>query len=453
MLSEPSPLLIRGAQLIGALSHALDLTEGQPVGHCLRVCWMGMKLGEAINMPRHELSDFYYTLLLKDLGCSSNAARICELYLVDDRKFKADFKTIDGSLSQALRFVLSHTGLESSMVDRFRAIVNIMKNGGEISRDLIEARCHRGADIAREMGISSDVAEVIENLDENWDGSGKPEGKVRRNIPAASQLALLAQVVDIFFIGQGRDAAIKEVMSRSGTWFDSDLVEVFLAISSLDEFWEPLKQHDLAQHILALEPEEHVRLADEDYMDRVAKGFAMVVDSKSPFTAGHSERVALFADMIAEKLGYGSIRCRWVRRAGLLQDLGKLAISNEILDKPAKLTAAEFEIIKTHSRISGEILSTIPAFRDIVAVASGHHERLDGEGYPFGLSGNEIFLDTRIITIADVFDALTADRPYRKAQSVDQALFIISKELGKAFDKRCFDALNAALREANLNAA
>ena len=149
---------IRSAELLGALSHALDLTEGQPKGHSMRCCWIGIHLGQAINMEQAELSDLYYTLLLKDLGCSSNAARICQLYLADDQNFKADFKLIDGSLSQALRFVLSHTGLQSGMAERFRAVVNIMKNGGEIARELIEARCHRGADIARHMGFSETVA-------------------------------------------------------------------------------------------------------------------------------------------------------------------------------------------------------------------------------------------------------------------------------------------------------
>ena len=453
MISERPHLQIRSAELFGALSHALDLTEGQPRGHCSRVCWMGMKLGEAINMPRYELSDLYYTLLLKDLGCSSNAARICQLYLTDDLKFKADFKTIDGSLSQALRFVLTHTGLESSMLDRIRAIVNIMKNGGEISRDLIEARCHRGADIARQMGFSNNVADAIQNLDEHWDGSGKPEGKIRRDIPVGSQVALLAQVADVFFISQGQEAAIKEVSLRSGTWFDADLVEVFLNMSQLDEFWELLKSDDLEQRIMTLEPEEHIRLADEDYLDRVAKGFAMVVDSKSPFTAGHSERVAVFADLIAEKMGYEPSRRRWLRRAGLLHDLGKLAISNQILDKPSRLTEAEYAVVRTHPRISGEILAGIPAFKDIVPMAAGHHERLDGKGYPYGLSGEQISLDTRIITMADVFDSLSADRPYRKAMPIEQVLQTISKDLGKAFDVRCFEALTKALQQTNLKAA
>jgi HD-GYP domain-containing protein (c-di-GMP phosphodiesterase class II) len=214
-----------------------------------------------------------------------------------------------------------------------------------------------------------------------------------------------------------------------------------------------LKSDDLEQRIMTLEPEEHIRLADQDYLDRVAKGFAMVVDSKSPFTAGHSERVAVFADLIAEKMGYEPSRRRWLRRAGLLHDLGKLAISNQILDKPSRLTEAEYAVVRTHPRISGEILAGIPAFKDIVPMAAGHHERLDGKGYPFGLSGEQISLDTRIITMADVFDSLSADRPYRKAMPIEQVLQIISKDLGKAFDERCFEALIKALQQTNLKAA
>ncbi len=178
---------LRLAELIGALSHALDLTEGQPRGHCIRCCWIGVNLGMAIGYSREELSDLYYTLLLKDLGCSSNAARICQLYLADDQGFKRDFKRIDGSLPQALRFVLSHTGLTAPMADRFRAITNILRNGGEISRELIEARCHRGAEIAAQMRFSPAVCSAIENLDEHWDGHGKPEGRQRRDIPRAAQ--------------------------------------------------------------------------------------------------------------------------------------------------------------------------------------------------------------------------------------------------------------------------
>ncbi len=447
------PPTIRRAELIAALSHALDLTEGQPRGHCIRVCWLGMQIGIGLNLSTEELVQLYYALLLKDLGCSSNAARICQLYLTDDHKFKADFKRIDGSLSQALRFVISHTGLESSMAERFRAVVNIMRNGGQISRELIEARCHRGADIARQMNFGEDVAEAIQNLDEHWDGSGKPVGLHGRAIPLASQIALLAQVADVFYMISGREAATQEIESRSGTWFDPKLVEMFMSLAEWDEVWETLSSPSLADKVLALEPEEHTQLADDDYLDSVSKGFAMVVDSKSPFTAGHSERVAVYTDLIAENLGFDVAHRRWLRRAALLHDIGKLAISNTILDKPSKLNDVEYAQIKTHSKLSAEILSGIPAFHNIVAVAGGHHERLDGKGYPFGLTESQINLETRIVTVADVFDALTADRPYRKAMGIDEALRIMAKEVGTAFDPTCLNALVAALDQTKIAAA
>ena len=441
---------IRSAELLGALSHALDLTEGQPKGHSMRCCWIGIHFGQAINMGQAELSDLYYTLLLKDLGCSSNAARICQLYLADDQNFKADFKLIDGSLSQALRFVLTHTGLQSGMAERFRAVVNIMKNGGEISRELIEARCHRGADIARHMGFSDDVAKAIQNLDEHWDGRGKPEGIAARNIPTSAQIALLAQVADVFHTASGKDAAMREIEARSGTWFAPDLVDVFKALADWDGLWEPLSSPQLHDHILQQEPGELIRIASEDDLDRVAQGFAMVIDSKSPYTRGHSDRVAVFTDLIAEELGYDDRKRRWLRRAALLHDIGKLAISNTILDKPAKLTDAEFTAIKLHPIHSANILKGVTAFADMADVAGHHHERLDGKGYPYGLKDKQISFDTRIVTTADVFDALTADRPYRKAMTAREAWAIMDKDIDTAFDPVCVAALKSALKRAEL---
>lgn len=441
---------IRSAELLGALSHALDLTEGQPQGHCIRACWIGTHLGKAINLSPTELSELYYTLLLKDLGCSSNAARICQLYLTDDRQFKTDFKLIDGSLSQALRFVLSHTGLQSGMAERFRAVVNIMKNGGEISRELIDARCNRGADIARQMGFSEQVANAIQHLDEHWDGRGKPEGISARKIPTAAQIALLAQVADVFHTAAGKDAAIREIENRAGTWFAPDLVDVFVALADWDGLWEPLTSPQLKSHVLGLEPPENIRLSSEDDLDRVAQGFAMVIDSKSPFTRGHSDRVALFTDLIAEELGQSPQHRRWLRRAALLHDIGKLGISNTILDKPAKLTDDEFAVVKTHPSHSAAILKDVAAFADMADIAGHHHERLDGKGYPHGLKDDQISFDTRIVTTADVFDALTADRPYRKAMTPFEAFAIMDKDLGTAFDPVCLAALKSALHRLRL---
>jgi HD-GYP domain-containing protein (c-di-GMP phosphodiesterase class II) len=449
ILNVPATGEVRLAELLSALSHALDMTEGQPAGHCVRCCWIGMQIADELKLDQTQTWELYYTILLKDLGCSSNAARICELYLVNDLSFKQDFKLINGSLPQALRFVLSHTGLKAGLAERFRAIINIFQNGGEISRDLIETRCQRGADIARKMRFGEPVALGIKNLDEHWDGSGKPEGLKGTDVPLYSRIALLAQVVDVFQMAGGEEAARKEIKNRSGTWFDPELTQIFERISARPSFWDSLNGEDIQEIIFELEPQASTVAVNEDYLDDIAAGFAEVVDSKSPFTKGHSERVTLFTDLIAEELGFTAERRRWLKRAALLHDIGKLGVSNTILDKPGKLDAEEWVTMKLHAAHTETILSRISAFKELAPIASAHHERLDGNGYPKGLKGDEIVLESRILAVADIFDALTADRPYRAAMPVSKALAILAEDAGTAVDPICLAALRQSLTRIN----
>lgn len=436
---------LRLAELLGALSHALDITEGQPRGHCVRCCWIGTHIGRELGLGTRELSDLYYTLLLKDLGCSSNAARICQLYMTDDISFKHDFKHIDGSLPHALRFVISHTGLKEGLAERFRAIIKVLQGGGEIAKELIETRCHRGAEIARTMRFSEQVATGIQSLDEHWDGSGLPERLKGEAIPVNSQIALMAQVVDVFHTTDGPQTAHREIHNRSGSWFNPELVEAFERVSHDTDFWKQLYSPSLAQAVYTLEPAQAIRMVDEDYLDDIASGFAQVIDSKSPYTSGHSERVTIFTDLIAEQMSLPPEQRRTLKRAALLHDIGKLGISNAILDKPGKLTEEEFAEIKKHPAYSESILFNISIFSDLAPIAGGHHERLDGKGYPKGLKGDEISLETRIVTCADIFDALTAERPYRKAMPVSKALSIMGGDVGTAIDADCFAALQKAV--------
>jgi HD-GYP domain-containing protein (c-di-GMP phosphodiesterase class II) len=223
------------------------------------------------------------------------------------------------------------------------------------------------------------------------------------------------------------------------------VVAAFLAVAARKPFWQGLAAPDLALTLDQLEPSASVRAIDEDYLDDIAAAFASVIDAKSPFTSGHSERVTLYTDMIAEQLALAPQRRRWLRRAALLHDIGKLGVSNAILDKPGKLDAAEWAQMQRHATFSGEILASTPVFADLAATATAHHEKLDGTGYPLGLRGEAITLDTRIITVADIFDALTADRPYRPAMPVAKALGILREGVGTAVDGRCVDALAAGL--------
>ncbi len=436
---------LRLSELISALSHALDITEGQPEGHCLRSCWIGMHVGRHIGLSAEDLWNLYYTILLKDLGCSSNAARICELYLTDDLSFKRDFKTVGDSAQAVLNFVLSHTGLRSPLAERFGAVLNILRNGKELADELIQTRCQRGAEIARLLRFPESVATGIYHLDEHHNGKGRPHGLAGREIPLYSRIALLSQVADVFHTSGGPAAVREELQLRRGQWFDPELVDALLELADAD-FWWQLRSDDISAAVLALEPAWKVVQLDEDYLDDIASAFGQIVDSKSPYTSGHSARVALYVDLMAETMGLGSDRRRWLRRGALLHDIGKMGVSNSILDKPGKLDDDEWAAVRAHAMHTEAILSRIDAFAELARVSGAHHERLDGAGYPRGLSGDEISAETRIITCADIFDAITAARPYRGAVPVDETLAIMAKSVGTAIDPDCFNVLKATVR-------
>ena len=444
----PAPSTASGprlGELLGSLSHALDMTEGQPAGHCMRSCWIGQQLGRAIGLNTVQMRELYYATLLKDSGCSSNAARLCELFLADDLSFKRDRKTVGPGLPSLMNFVIRHTGVKASLAERFRAIAHALQNGGDIERELVETRCARGAQIARQLRFSEDVADAIQDLDEHWDGSGQPQGLQGEEIPLYSRIALLAQVVDVFHASVGPQGTREQVARRSGRWFDPRIAEAFAVLARDPAFWRQLACDDLEQRVLEMEPAQEPQPVGDDYLDDIALAFGQIVDAKSPFTAGHSSRVALITDQLSEQLGFGAPERRWLRRGALLHDVGKLGVSNQILDKPGKLDPWEWAAVQRHALHTEQILGRISAFGVLARVAGAHHEKLDGTGYPRGLDARHIRLETRIITTADIFDALTADRPYRPAMATAQALQVMREGIGTSIDADCFAALERSL--------
>lgn len=429
------------SELIGSLSHALDLASGQPRGHAVRACWIGMNIGRQLGLDERSLRDLYYTVLLKDLGCSSNAARISELYLTDDLHFKRDLKQLGDGWPRMLRFVFTHTGAKATLPQRLRSLLNVLRNGPQIADELMRTRCTQGAAIARQLRFGEAVQQGIASLHEHWDGSGRPQQRRGDAIPLPARIALLAQAVDVQHTAGHAPQAIHEARSRAGSWFDPSLVAAFDHVALDPLFWHRLASPALEPRVFAMEPARGRVAVDDDYLDDIAEAFGQVVDGKSPFTRGHSARVAGHVDGMSRHFGLAPVRQRWLRRGALLHDVGKLGVSNAVLDKPGKLDSAEWAAVKRHAQHTEAILSRVGAFGDLGRVAAAHHERLDGTGYPRGLKAPQIPLETRILTTADIFDALCASRPYRAAMPVPQALSVMAASVGTAIDPACFEAL------------
>jgi putative nucleotidyltransferase with HDIG domain len=309
----------------------------------------------------------------------------------------------------------------------------------------MSARCHRGAEIARKLGFSEATAEAIRALDEHWDGYGQPFGLIGSEIPPAARIICLAQTVDVFQGARGVDAAYRVAAKRAGQWFDPALVKALGSFRNDERFWASLLRPDVS----AVEPPGRVMTADEDELDRIAEGFAGVIDAKAPWTHEHSSRVSAIAAGMATLLGFDEAAVRELRRAALLHDIGKLSISNRILDKPGPLTEAEHARFKEHVFLTDRILRRVPGFDALATIASGHHERLDGRGYPRGLPAEDQTMSMRVLAVADVYEALISERPYRPAYTPDVALRMMGADVPARLDAEAFEALKALLDESD----
>jgi putative nucleotidyltransferase with HDIG domain len=200
--------------------------------------------------------------------------------------------------------------------------------------------------------------------------------------------------------------------------------------------------------VLDLEPRQDLLASDEATLDNICLAFADVIDAKSPFTYRHSTGVAGAAVAIARTFAMSEPEVALIRRAALLHDIGKLSVSNTILDKPDKLTEAEWEVVRKHPAYSYEILKRIPNFRELSEIAGAHHEKLDGTGYFRGIDGDGLSLPARILVVSDIYDALAAKRPYRDALPLESVLKIMERDAPHALDGACFEALKCSVAAA-----
>jgi putative nucleotidyltransferase with HDIG domain len=442
MSTSENVAIIRFSDLISALSVALDLTEGQPMGHAVRSCIIGMRIAEELQLPQQVCSDLYYALLLKDAGCSTNSARLHQILGADEIRAKREIKFEDwtkpslAGLQYLLRNILTGAPLAKRLV---RAVqLGLVQNRN--NAELIGARCERGAEIAAQLGLSPATADAIRSLDEHWNGGGYGHHLKGEAIPLLARIINVSQTMEVFATERGPAAAVQVVQERSGTWFDPEIARAVRSFEHNATLWRKLHDKDARERVMQMEPGISVP-ASPERIDNICRAFATVIDAKSPYTYNHSLGVALAAVQIAEGMHLAPATITLIRRAALLHDIGKLSVSNAILEKPGKLTDSEWHIMKMHPVYTKLILETIAGFEHLAFIAGAHHERMDGNGYPDGLTAEQLPLTARIICAADVFQALTEKRPYREGLPLDVVFGMMEKDSAKHLDPQCLAVL------------
>jgi HD-GYP domain-containing protein (c-di-GMP phosphodiesterase class II) len=440
-MSANGPL--RVGSVVSALSQALDLSTGQPVGHSVRSCILGMRLAQEIGMPQEVRQELFYALLLKDCGCSSNSSKMFHVVGSDDLAAKRDASMFDWTKTstETLHYALAHVGKGRPFLERSRLLLQLALKQKRHTRDVIKIQCERGAALAMVMGLSDGTANAIRSLHEHWDGHGEPDQLWHREIPIHSRVMLLAQTLQVYGAEKGFETALDVVRQRSGTWFEPDLVKAAVSLAVRGKLWSESENGNPLREVLKLEPRWDIVHEGGPTLDSIALAFAQVVDAKSPFTFNHSSGVANATVAIARRLGLSRERTLFLRHAALLHGLGKLGLSNAILEKPGKLNESEWEAMRRYPYYTWTILRAIPGFEEMSEVAASHHEKLNGQGYFRGLTAGQMSLDARILVVADIFNALAAKRPYRDALPMDAVLSVLRKDAPHALDGDCVAAL------------
>ncbi len=448
-VSQPVTL----GEILSALSFALDVTEGAPPGHSVRTCLLGMRLGKQIGLADQALAELYCALLLKDIGCSSNSARMAAAFAADDQVVKQHFKFIDREKlgkpnREALNFVWNNVAPTTGVWGRLRQIYSMIRSPGDLTAEVIEARCEHGAVILHKLGMGVETCAAVYSLDEHWNGNGLPDHLVAQEIPLLGRICAVAQHLDLFCSEFGPARALDTLAERSGTWYDPDLVRAAESLHQQGTLWvQCLPGSDpkaLQSAVLSIDPGNSTVLAARD-IDLICSGFADVVDAKSPFTYRHSVATTEVAVLISNAMGLTPDRVDVVRRAALLHDIGMLGVPNTILDQQRPLSSTDWAAIHRHPVLSQEILSRVRAFDEVAVLAGTHHEKLDGSGYPFHLAGDRLSIESRILTVADVFSALMESRPYRQNLDPAEVQKQLAQEVPHRLDAKCVDAVTLVL--------
>jgi HD-GYP domain-containing protein (c-di-GMP phosphodiesterase class II) len=417
MESQADRAHVRLAELVAALSLGIDLGFGQPMEHVLRQCLIALRLAEGLGLDEGQRGTVYYTALLINVGCHSDAHEQAK-WFGDDIAIKS-IKYDHEPRSFAMGFAgMRFLGAGHPPLHRFRLGLEFVLSGHREVDGMIEHHAAIARSMGEQLALPDEVLDALGAAYERWDGRGWPGELSGEEVPLAARLASVAEYVEVASRVGGVDAARQLAREWSGAQFDpavSDLIEreADVILSGLDSVgtWDA---------VIEAEPALAVVLSGERF-DAALLALANFVDLKSPYFLGHARAVSELAAEAAAALGLGEAEVRTLRRAGLVHDLGRLGISNAIWDKRGPLGAGEWERVRFHPYLTERMLRQSEALAPLAAIAVQHRERLDGSGYPRGLSGSGISRPARILAAVDNYQAMREPRSYRPARSAEEA--------------------------------
>jgi HD-GYP domain-containing protein (c-di-GMP phosphodiesterase class II) len=418
---------IRLAELVAALSLATDLGLGQPQQHIIRQTLIAQRMADLERLPDDERAAIFYVSLLAWVGCVADAHEMGK-WFGDDTAVRAESYLVDMTGLPMMRFMIGHVASGSSPIHRLTMIGRFIAGGSKEVEQSMAAHCQTSGDLSMRLGLGPEVRDPLQQAFARWDGKGFPANLAGREIARIMRIVHVANDVEALHRVGGAGAAVDMLRSRRGTEFDPDLVDLFCAhagelLAGIDELdgWDTLigGQGSLGDRL------------SEDAFDVALEAFADYADVKSPFTLGHSRGVAQLASSGAVTLGLPSDDVVLVRRAGLVHDVGAIGVSSGILDKAGRLTEVERERIRTHPYLTARTFSKPRKLAAIGQLAALHHERVDGSGYPSGITADSLPMTARLLAAADVYHALLEPRPHRAARTPDDARATLAIEVSE----------------------
>jgi HD-GYP domain-containing protein (c-di-GMP phosphodiesterase class II) len=429
---------VRLSEVLGAMSFGIDLAMGNQPEHVLRQTVLSLRLADRLALDDDAREVVFYTSLLAWIGCHIDAYEQAR-WFGDDQAVKraARFTDIVRPIA-GTTFLVTNLGAGGSLAARARTGIGYLSHGHRDVDAMFENHWRAASSLSEDLRLPAEVKENLAQTYERWDGRGEPDGLRGDAVLVASRLVALADVVEVFHAVGGVDAAVQVARSRRATQFDPTLVDLFCAHAvELLEFGNASTWELVRSLLPRLDPE-----LDDDGLDDALGALADFADLKSPYTLGHSRSVADLAAAGATDLGLDHGRCRVIHRAGLVHDLGRLGVPNSVWDKTDPLTAGDLERVRMHPYYAERMFASMPQLAPVATLASYHHERLDGSGYPRGVRATEIPREARILAVADSYRAWSEPRPHRAALAPDQVLARLRSDVaGGRLDAEAVDAV------------